>query len=48
VIFLHKALLEERAGISGLRSEAYNTEVETLGKSTVFNTGQLPYPLISD
>lgn len=44
VIFLYKALLEKRANISGLGSEAYNTEVESLNKSTVFNTGQLLYP----
>lgn len=43
VIFLYKALLEKRANISGLGSEAYNTEVESLNKSTVFHVGQLPH-----
>lgn len=42
-IFLFKALLEKSASSSGLGSEVYNTKVESLSKSTVFNIGQLPY-----
>lgn len=43
VIFLYKALLEKKASISGLGSEAWNTKVESLSESTVFSIGQQPY-----
>lgn len=43
MVFLYKVLLENRASISGLKSEIHNTKVESLSKTTVFNIGQLPY-----